>query len=93
MAQQTVRRRRVKIGATVDPDLLHEVDKYVQQHAGTDRSKVIDDALRLWYAKQQAAAMEAQYSSPDDVDPEEWAAWKAISRASTERLLESWGEK
>jgi metal-responsive CopG/Arc/MetJ family transcriptional regulator len=41
-------RHRVKISATVDPELLDGVDAYIREHPGRDRSKVIDEALMLW---------------------------------------------
>ena len=53
-------RRRVKVGATLDPDLVGAVDAYVTGHPGADRSAVIDEALRLWHEREQAAAMEQQ---------------------------------
>lgn len=83
-------RRRVKISATVDPQLIAAVDTYVAAHAGLDRSTVIDEALALWYARQQEAAMEAQYAGATDEGPpaEEWAAWRAMQRAAVERLLD-----
>ena len=82
-------RRRVKISATVDPILIRAVDSYVADHAGLDRSAVIDEALRLWCARQQALAMAAQYSASDVDEPpaEEWAAWRAIQRAAAERFV------
>jgi len=40
-------RRRIKVGATLDPDLIAAVDAHVAATPGMDRSAVIDDALRL----------------------------------------------
>ena len=59
-------RHRVKISATVDPELLDGVDAYIREQPGRDRSKVIDEALLLWLAQEQDRAMEAQYDDPDD---------------------------
>ncbi len=47
MARQATARRRVKVSATIDPRLLRAIDRYVRAHPGSDRSKVIDQALWL----------------------------------------------
>lgn len=78
-------RHRPKIAATVDPLLLKAVDAWLIRHPGFDRSKVIDEALRLWYARVQERAMEEQFTSPDEVDPEEWAAWRTVRDAAAAR--------
>lgn len=82
-----VNRHRTKIGATIDPQLAAVVDAYIAAHPGTDRSGVIDEALRLWYARQQELAMIAQFRVPVSA-PEgaERRAWKAIRVASATRL-------
>jgi hypothetical protein len=79
---------RVKVSVTVDPDLLHEVDDYVREHEGLDRSKVMDEALALWLAGRQDAAMEEQFSGGDDVPPEEAGSWRSIRRAAAARRLQ-----
>ncbi len=62
MAQPAVGRRRVKVSATLDPDLIHAIDTYVAARSGLDRSTIIDEALRLWYAEQQDRAVAARYT-------------------------------
>ena len=82
----TLSARRTKIGATIDPQLAAAVDAYVATHPETDRSGVIDEALRLWYARQQADAMTAQFRSPAPASEEaERRAWKAVRTASARR--------
>jgi len=77
------RPKRIKIGATLDASLLHEVDAYVAQHPGLDRSAVIDQALSIWYAAEQRAAMEKQFE-PEEADPDR-EDWRSISRAAAAR--------
>lgn len=78
--------RRTKIGATIDPRLAAAVDAYVATHPGTDRSGVIDEALELWYARQQAIAMAAQFSDPVPAAEEaERRAWRAVRVAAAKR--------
>jgi len=87
VSRQVAERQRAKISATVDPDLLKAVDAYVDEHPELDRSKVIDDALSLWYAREQEKAMEAQFADGSGVDPAEWQAWRAIRDEAANRLF------
>jgi hypothetical protein len=83
----TPTRHKPRISATVDLTLLRAVDEWVDGHPGSHRVEAIEEALRLWYAHVQDAAMVEQYNAPDDVDPDEWAAWQTIRKASAERTL------
>jgi hypothetical protein len=78
-------RRRPKITATLDADLLASVDAYVAAHPHLDRSAVLDEALRLWCARVLELAMEAQFALPDSVDPTEREAWDELRRAALAR--------
>jgi len=80
-------RRRPKITATLDPDLLAAVDAHVAAHPELDRSAVLDQALRLWRAAELERAMQAQFETPDGVDPAERQAWDALRRAAADRQL------
>jgi hypothetical protein len=80
-------RRRPKITATLDPDLLASVDAYVAAHPDLDRSAVIDKALRLWRARELELAMEAQFAAPDGVDPAERQSWDQLRRTAVARQL------
>ena len=81
-------RRRPKVTATLDPDLLASVDAYVTVHPNLDRSAVIDEALRLWHARELELALAAQFATPDGVDPAERQAWDQLRRAATVRQLD-----
>lgn len=78
---------RIKVSVTLDPNLLEAVDGFVQGHPGQDRSKVVDQALRQWYARQQDIAMEAQYAQPENSIASEQTAWRAIRRTAAARRL------
>ena len=82
-------RQPARISATVDPALLKAVDEFLVQHPGYDRSKVIDEALGLWYARQQDVAMAAQFAGDPEVDSDEWTDWRAIRDKAAARLLRS----
>jgi hypothetical protein len=82
--------RRVKVSVTVDPELLHQVDAFIVTHPTLDRSKIFDEALYLWYARQQQEAMEAQYAQePTTEEAVEIAAWRRIQVAAANRIFRS----
>lgn len=88
MSVATRRPGRVKVGATLDPELVSAVDVYVAKHRGVDRSSVIDEALRLWHEREQGLAMERQiredakyYDDPDRV------AWRELRDAAATRTF------
>ena len=80
-------RRRVKIGATLDPDLVAALDSYVAAHPGLDRSAVIDEALHLWHAREQEAAMERQLREDATRSDPERAEWRRVRDAAAARRL------
>ena len=79
-------RHRVKISATLDPDLVAGMDAYVREHPDIDRSKVLDQALHLWIAEQQRQAMIEQYRE-DDRPADEVAAWNQIRDEAARRIF------
>ena len=88
VSRQAPNRRRVKIGATLDPDLVGAVDSYVAKHPGVDRSAVLDDALRLWQQREQDLAMERQIreDAPYHDDPDR-VAWRHLRDAAAARTF------
>jgi Arc/MetJ-type ribon-helix-helix transcriptional regulator len=80
-------RRRVKVGATLDPELLAAVDAHVAGTPGTDRSAVIDEALRLWHGRQQEIAMERQLREDAARHDDERADWRRVRRAAARKRL------
>jgi hypothetical protein len=80
-------RRRPKVTATLDPELLAAVDAYVVAHPDLDSSAVMDEALRLWRARELELAMERQFAEADGVSNDERAAWDALRRGAAGRRL------
>jgi hypothetical protein len=81
---------RAKVSTTVDAVLLEEVDRFVAGRPGTSRSAVVDEALRLWTARERERAIEALYTDLLPLSAEdaaEWRSWRAIQRASAARLF------
>jgi hypothetical protein len=87
MAMRLVGRRRPKVTATLDPELLAAVDAYLVQYPGLDRSAVFDDALRLWRARELERAMEAQFAQSDGLPTEERLGWEALRRDAVSRHM------
>ncbi|HLQ06016.1 MAG TPA: hypothetical protein VK197_10250 [Verrucomicrobiae bacterium] len=78
----------MKVGATLDPDLLSAVDGYVARHPGVDRSNVLDEALKLWFEREQDLAMERQIR--EDVkfyDDRDRVAWRELRDAAAARTF------
>jgi Arc/MetJ-type ribon-helix-helix transcriptional regulator len=83
-----VARRRVKVGATLDPELVAAVDAHVAAHPGLDRSAVIDEALRLWQEREQGIAMQRQIrEDAKHYDDPERVAWRQIRDAAAARTF------
>ncbi len=81
-------RQRAKLSTTVDAALLDAVDQFVAEHATAHRSQVIDEALRLWAARERERAIEAQYAAPRSArEQEEYDAWKRLRRSAATRLF------
>jgi Arc/MetJ-type ribon-helix-helix transcriptional regulator len=80
-------RRRPKVTATLDPELLAAVDAHVAAHPELDRSAVLDEALRLWRARELELAMERQFAEADGVSNDERVAWDALRRGAAGRRL------
>ena len=78
---------RVEVSLSLDPLLVRDVDAYVEAHEDADRSKVVDEALRLWSAAQQRAAMELQFADDGATDPAEQDNWRHLRREATSRRL------
>ncbi len=81
-------RRRVKVGATLDPELVAAVDSHVARHSGLDRSAVIDEALRLWQEREQGLAMQRQIrEDAGRRDDPERVAWRRVRDAGAARTF------
>lgn len=88
MGMASHERRRAKFSATVDAELLETVDRYVQEHEAINRSMVIDEALRLWSARERARAIEEQMLAPQsEQEQAERAAWRELQSAAATRLF------
>lgn len=83
MSQQTVKPSRAKVGVILSPEWARTIDRFIETHPESNRSKVVDEALWLWYAKQQEQAMQEQFAAePSPEEAAEYAAWSRIRDAA-----------
>ena len=76
------------MSTTVDAELLDTVDRFIETHGETNRSRIIEEALRLWAARERERATEAQFATPQSpAELEEHATWRRIRRASAATRL------
>jgi metal-responsive CopG/Arc/MetJ family transcriptional regulator len=68
----------VRVELKVDADLLTAVDGHVSRNPGSDRGAVIDDALRLWLARQRDLAMERQLRADAARNNAELTDWRQV---------------
>ena len=77
----------MKVSLSLDPLLVRDVDAYVAAHDHADRSKVVDEALKLWSAAQQRSAMELQFADEGPTGADELDAWSELRREAAHRRL------
>jgi hypothetical protein len=66
--------------------MLDEIDEYIREHQGVDRSQIVDEALRCWYASQLSDALTKQHSAErSSEESEERSAWRRIRQAQAAR--------
>jgi hypothetical protein len=81
-------RKTAHLSAEVDSGVLGYLDTYVTQHPGASRDQVVEEALRLWRAREIEREMEEQFAKPDGVDPAEREVWMRVARASLIKMLD-----
>lgn len=51
-------RPKVKVTATIDPDIIHAIDEHPKKTKNRSRSRLIEDILRSWYIEQKRSEIE-----------------------------------
>jgi len=71
--------------------LLDHVDRYLEEQPESDRSAVVSEALRMWYAERlKNQIRDGIIANREMVDPEEAAYWEALRRYNWELKLRNW---
>jgi len=83
---------KVKVTATVDPDIIDAIDSYLKKTKNRSRSKFIEGILRSWYMEQKRAEiekkMEKYYLSLSEDEKKEDKEWARIAAESFKNLWE-----
>jgi hypothetical protein len=87
MSRPATKPATIEISVTVDAELLAAIDALVERFPDLGRAEVIDEALRMWYRRELAAAQ--QFASPlSPKEQEEHGAWRRIQAAAAERIFQ-----
>lgn len=81
---------KVKITATIDPDVVSVIDTYLRKTKNYSRSKLIEDILRSWYTEQKRSEIEKKikehYLSLSEDEKKEDKEWTKIAAKSVKNL-------
>ena len=83
-------RSKVKVTATIDPDVISAIDTYLRKTKNRSRSKLIEDILRSWYKEQKRSEiekkMEEYYLSISEDEKKEDKEWTKIAAESYKNI-------
>ena len=92
MGTRTSSFAKVKITASLDPELVKEIDEHVKRSKARSRSQLIENVLRDWHRKQKEREIENQieqyYLSLSNDEKDEDRQWTKIAAESAKRLWE-----
>ena len=81
---------KVKITATIDPDVVSAIDTYLRKTKNRSRSKLIEDILHSWYTEQKKSEIEKKikehYLSLSEDEKKEDKEWTKIAAKSVKNL-------
>lgn len=83
---------KVKVTASLDAELMKEIDAFLKTSSTRSRSQLIENVLRDWHRQQKKRALESQieeyYVSLSEEEREEDRQWSEIGAQSALRLWE-----
>ena len=92
MASKTFSSVKVKVTASLDPDLVKAIDGYLKESKARSRSQLIEDVLRSWHMEQKKRKLEGEieqyYLSQSDGERKEDQEWTDIAAQSIHHLWE-----
>ena len=92
MDSQTSSPTKIKVTASLDPELIKAIDGYLAQSNIRSRSRFIEDILRSWHHRQKKLEIERQteryYLSLSTNEREEDRKWTGIAADSARHLWE-----
>ena len=92
MASKTFSSAKVKVTASLDPDLVKAIDGYLKESKARSRSQLIEDVIRSWHMEQKKRKLECEiekyYLSLSDGERKEDQEWTDIAAQSIHHLWE-----
>jgi len=92
MASKTYSSAKVKVTASLDPDLVKAIDGYLRESKARSRSQLIEDVIRSWHMEQKKRKLEYEieqyYLSLSDGERKEDQEWTDIAAQSIHHLWE-----
>jgi Arc/MetJ-type ribon-helix-helix transcriptional regulator len=83
---------KAKITVTLSPDLISELDSFVNSSGGSSRSRLVEEALWRWLHDEAKKELERQteeyYHALSKAENKEDREWAKISARSAKRLWE-----
>nr|HID60114.1 ribbon-helix-helix protein, CopG family [Desulfobacterales bacterium] len=83
---------KVKVTASLDPELVKAIDEFLKEFKTRSRSQLIEDVLRRWHKEQKKREIESQieeyYLSLSNEEQEEDRQWSKIAAQSAHGLWE-----
>ena len=90
MASKTFSSAKVKVTASLDPDLVKAIDGYLKESKARSRSQLIEDVIRSWLMEQKKRKLECEieqyYLSLSDGERQEDQEWTDIAAQSIHHL-------
>ena len=92
MASKTSSSVKVKVTASLDAELVKDIDEFLKESSDRSRSQLIEDALRKWQQEQKRQEIESQveeyYLSLSKKERNEDRNWGEIATQSAGHLWE-----
>ena len=92
MASKTSYSVKVKVTASIDAELVKNIDEFLKESKDRSRSQLIEDVLRKWQKEQKRQEIESQiekyYLSLSKKEREEDRNWREIATQSAHHLWE-----
>ncbi len=92
MASKTSSSLKVKVTASLDAELIENIDEFLKKSGDRSRSQLIEEALRMWQQEQKRQEIESQieeyYLSLSNKEREEDRDWSEIATQSARHLWE-----
>ena len=92
MGSKTSSLKKVKVTASLDAQLVKNLDEFLKESKSRSRSQLIEDVLSKWQIEQKRRQLESQvekyYLSLSDEEQKEDRQWSQVAAESARHLWE-----